>query len=30
VKWTRQLTADKAAEITPEKVLSGDDRWKPF
>jgi pectinesterase len=29
VKWARQLTADEAAAITPEKVLSGSDGWKP-
>jgi pectinesterase len=29
VKWARQMTADEAAAITPEKVLSGSDGWKP-
>ncbi len=29
VKWARPLTADEAAELTPEKVLAGNDGWNP-
>lgn len=29
VKWARQLLQDEVADITPEKVLKGDDNWKP-
>jgi pectinesterase len=29
VKWAQQLTATEAAAITPEKVLSGADAWRP-
>jgi pectinesterase len=29
VKWARQLTADEAAAISPEKVLGGADGWNP-
>lgn len=29
VHWSRQLTDDEAAEITPQKVLSGADSWQP-
>jgi pectinesterase len=27
--WTKQLTEDEAKQITVEKVLAGDDGWKP-
>jgi pectinesterase len=30
VKWAKQLTADEAAAITPEKVLAGSDGWNPL
>jgi len=29
VKWSRQLTTDEAAAITPEAVLGGSDNWRP-
>jgi pectinesterase len=30
VKWAKQLTADEAAALTPEKVLAGSDGWNPL
>jgi pectinesterase len=29
VSWSHQLTAEEAAEYTPEKILAGTDHWNP-
>jgi pectinesterase len=29
VTWSRQLTDDEAAQLTPERVLAGQDNWNP-